>query len=73
MNNRKYGKLGFDASLFGMGCMRLPRRQREDGTVEIDREKAIELIRYAADHGSTTLIRPLATIGKKRIARRGSA
>ena len=51
MQYRPYGKAGFDVSLFGMGCMRLPRRQREDGSMEIDREKAIEMIRYAADHG----------------------
>ena len=51
MQYRPYGKMGFDVSLFGMGCMRLPRRERTDGTIEIDREKAIEMIQYAADHG----------------------
>lgn len=51
MQYRPYGKAGFDVSLFGMGCMRLPRRQNEDGSMEIDKEKAIELIQYAADHG----------------------
>ena len=51
MQYRPYGKMGFDVSLFGMGCMRLPRREKADGSVEIDREKAIEMIRYAADHG----------------------
>lgn len=44
---RKFGKLGYDVSLLGMGCMRLPRRP--GGAV--DREKAHEMIRYAADHG----------------------
>jgi predicted aldo/keto reductase-like oxidoreductase len=47
MQNRHYGKTGYDVSLLGMGCMRLPRLA--DGTVH--REKAYELIRYAADHG----------------------
>ncbi len=51
MQYRPYGKLGYDVSLLGMGCMRLPRRTLADGTVEIDREKAIEIIQYAADHG----------------------
>ena len=51
MQKRPYGKMGFEVSLFGMGCMRLPRRERENGSVEIDKEKAIEMIRYAADHG----------------------
>lgn len=51
MQYRPYGKNGYDVSLFGMGCMRLPRRENADGTIEIDREKAVELIRYAADNG----------------------
>jgi predicted aldo/keto reductase-like oxidoreductase len=49
MQYRQYGKLGYEVSLLGMGCMRLPRR--EDGRV--DRDQAGELIRYAADHGVT--------------------
>ncbi|MDR1205509.1 MAG: aldo/keto reductase [Peptococcaceae bacterium] len=47
MQKRHYGKTGYDVSLLGMGCMRLPRLA--DGTVH--REKAYELIRYAVDHG----------------------
>jgi predicted aldo/keto reductase-like oxidoreductase len=47
---RSYGKLGFKVSAFGMGCMRLPRIIR-NGVSEVDREKAYEMIRYAADHG----------------------
>lgn len=53
MQYRKYGKQGYDVSLFGMGCMRLPRRELADGSIEIDKEKAFELIRYAADNGVT--------------------
>jgi predicted aldo/keto reductase-like oxidoreductase len=49
---RGYGKLGFQVSAFGMGCMRLPRIITGD-TAIVDREKAHELIRYAADHGVT--------------------
>ena len=47
MQYRPFGKTGYDVSLLGMGCMRLPRF--DDGRV--DREKAYEIIRYAADHG----------------------
>ena len=51
MQYRDYGREGYQVSTFGMGCMRLPRRERPDGTVEVDREKAYALLRYAADHG----------------------
>ncbi|MDR3147740.1 MAG: aldo/keto reductase [Treponema sp.] len=52
MHYRQFGKLGYEVSAFGMGCMRLPRIVRGDHA-EVDREKAWELIRYAADHGVT--------------------
>ena len=45
---RPYGKTGFSSSLFGMGCMRLPR---VPGTEQIDTQQAVEMIRYAIDHG----------------------
>lgn len=51
MQYRPYGKLGFDVSLLGMGCMRLPRIYDGSDRAQVDREKAYELIRYAADHG----------------------
>ena len=44
MQYRDYGREGYQVSTFGMGCMRLPRRERPDGTVEVDREKAYELL-----------------------------
>jgi predicted aldo/keto reductase-like oxidoreductase len=47
---RTYGKLGFQVSAFGMGCMRLPRII-SGNEAEVDRERAYEMIRYAADHG----------------------
>ena len=52
MQYRKYGKTGFESSLLGLGCMRLPRvvGQSPD-SAPVDREKAYELIRYAAEHG----------------------
>ncbi|MDR1863109.1 MAG: aldo/keto reductase [Treponema sp.] len=52
MRYRNYGKLGFQVSALGLGCMRLPRLYKEDtNTAEVDREKAWEIIRHAADHG----------------------
>ena len=50
MNYRQYGKLGYEVSALGMGCMRLPRTF-EGGKASVDLEKAFEMIRYAAAHG----------------------
>jgi len=50
MNYRQYGKSGYEVSALGMGCMRLPR-VLENGKAQVDKEKAFELIRYAATHG----------------------
>ncbi|GHV66250.1 aldo/keto reductase [Spirochaetia bacterium] len=52
MQYRNYGKTGYQVSAFGMGCMRLPRIVQGD-EAQVDREKAYEMIRYAADHGVT--------------------
>jgi predicted aldo/keto reductase-like oxidoreductase len=51
MQYRDYGKTGFKVSALGMGCMRLPCADGEDGSYGVDLEKAFEIIRYAADHG----------------------
>jgi predicted aldo/keto reductase-like oxidoreductase len=65
MQIRDYGKTGNKASLFGMGCMRLPILLPPPGSPPpapragppqmppVDKEKAFEMIRYAADHGVT--------------------
>jgi len=53
MQYRDYGREGYQVSTFGMGCMRLPRMEDKDGNVVVDREKAYEMIRYAADNGVT--------------------
>ena len=50
MQYRNYGKMDWQVSSLGMGCMRLPRLVK-DNEVGVDREKAYEMIRYAADHG----------------------
>ena len=51
MNYRDFGKLGWKSSLLGMGCMRLPRVYNDSEKAEIDVEKAVELIGYAAENG----------------------
>jgi predicted aldo/keto reductase-like oxidoreductase len=50
MQYREIGKTGVKASLLGFGCMRLPF-VNGDGHQGVDKEKAIELIQYAADNG----------------------
>ena len=52
MQYRKFGKTGYDVSLLAMGCMRLPRMEGfAPDSAPVDREKAYELIRYAANNG----------------------
>ena len=51
MQYRDFGKTGLKVSLLGMGCMRLPFKDENDGSQGVDREKAYELIRYAVDNG----------------------
>jgi hypothetical protein len=47
MNYRPFGETGWKASALGFGAMRLPTT--ESG--EVDDEQAIEIMRYAIDHG----------------------
>lgn len=48
MEYRPFGKLGFDISRFGVGCMRLPTVA---ATGEIDEARAIAMLRHAIDSG----------------------
>ena len=49
MKYRKFGSLDWEVSALGFGAMRLPFHG--DDQSNIDEEKAISMIRYAADHG----------------------
>lgn len=55
MQYRKFGKLGFDVSILGFGCMRLPLMPGAGGGEPdegmIDEAEAIRMIRYAVDRG----------------------
>jgi len=46
---REFGKTGVKVSILGFGAMRLPILNNDES--QIDEEKAVEMIRYAIDHG----------------------
>lgn len=50
MNYRALGNTGISVSSLGLGCMRLPLLDADDPK-SIDENRAIEMIRYAIDHG----------------------
>ncbi|HYF81826.1 MAG TPA: aldo/keto reductase [Clostridia bacterium] len=55
MQYRKFGKLGFDVSILGFGCMRFPLMPGVDGsepdTKRIDEAEAQRMVRFAIDNG----------------------
>ena len=62
MKYRTMGKLGVEASAFGLGCMRFNGEASGDST--IDERKAIRLIRQAIDGGVTYLDTAYVYLGK---------
>ena len=49
MKYRTFGKLDWQASALGFGCMRLPLKSDDRG--DIDEAQAMEMLHYAIDHG----------------------
>ena len=62
MKYRTMGKLGIEASAFGLGCMRFNGAASGDST--IDEQKAISLIRRAIDGGVTYIDTAYVYLGK---------
>lgn len=63
----KFGNLETEVSRFGMGCMRLPQTKTADGKKVIDETAAIEMIRYAIDHGVNYLDTAYAYKGSEEV------
>ncbi len=51
MEYRKLGKLGYDVSALGFGCMRLPQTDEELISANIDEKMATKMVRGALDRG----------------------
>ncbi len=48
---REFGRDGWEASILGFGCMRLPTRDGAPGSADIDEDEAVRMIRRAIDAG----------------------
>jgi hypothetical protein len=51
MKYRKFGKLDWDVSILGFGCMRLPTKDGRGYSEQVEEQESIALIRHAIDRG----------------------
>ena len=51
MQYRRFGRLDFQVSALGFGCMRLPTTDRKPLSKKIDEKRATRMIRHAIDQG----------------------
>src|SRR5512142_2540159 len=51
MQYRKLGKLDWEVSALGFGCMRLPTTDQAAFSPNVIEDEAIKMIRYAIDNG----------------------
>jgi hypothetical protein len=51
MKYRKFGRLDYQVSALGFGCMRLPTRDNKPMSGEVDENESVRLIRSAIDRG----------------------
>ena len=51
MEYRRFGKLAWDISLLGFGCMRLPTTDGMPISENVDEDEAVRMIRRALDRG----------------------
>ena len=51
MKYRKFGKLDYQISVLGFGCMRLPTLNNKSRSSEVDEKESVRLIRSAIDRG----------------------
>jgi len=51
MKYRKFGKLDWDVSVLGFGCMRLPTKDGRGYSEQVEEPESIALIRHAIDRG----------------------
>ena len=51
MQYRKFGKMDWEASALGFGCMRLPTAENDPNSSDINEKEALRIIHHAIDNG----------------------